>query len=69
MLCQAGGDQWRTTILPHLAHVSQSQATGLALWSFGVGLAHSCALRVVRHCLAKGMKRKEQPVRQQWRAW
>ena len=32
-------------------------------------LAHSCALSAVSHFLAKGMQRKEQTVRQQWREW
>ena len=59
MFCQAGFDQWRTTIMQHLPHLSKPQARVLALWSFGMVLAHSCALSAVRHCLATGMKRKE----------
>jgi hypothetical protein len=41
----------------------------LALWSFGMVIARSCALTAVSHVLAKGMQRKEQTVRQQLRAW
>jgi hypothetical protein len=67
--CQTGFDQWRTTIRPHLAPLSKPQATVLALWSFGMVLARSCALPAVRHVLAKGRQRKEQTVRQQLRAW
>jgi len=69
MLCQAAFDQWQTTLMPHLSHVSKPQAPVLALGSFGMGLARSCALSAVSHLLAQGMHRKEQTVRQQWRAW
>src|SRR5215475_8564058 len=69
MFCQAAFDQWRTTIMQHLPHLSTPQATVLALWSFGMVLARSCALTAVSHLLAKGMKRKEQTVRQQLREW
>src|ERR1700756_1787114 len=69
MVCQAAFDQWRTTIMHHLSPLSKPQATVLALWSFGMVLARSCALTAVSHLLAKGMKRKEQTVRQQRREW
>jgi hypothetical protein len=41
----------------------------LALWSFGLVLARSCALTAGSPMLAKGRKRTEQTVRQQRRAW
>ena len=69
MFCQAGFDQWRTTIMHHRSHVSKPQATVLALGSFGMVLARSCALTAVRSLLATGMPRQEQTVRQQLRAW
>jgi hypothetical protein len=69
MFCQAGFDQWLRTIMQHLPHLSKPQATVLALWSFGMVLARSCALTAVSHLLAKGMKRQEQTVRQQLREW
>ena len=69
MLCQAGFDQRRTTIMHHLSHLCKPQATVLALWSFGMVLVHSCALTAVRHLLTKGMKRHGQTVRQQLCAW
>src|SRR4029450_2127731 len=69
MFCQAGFDQWRTTIMPHLAPLSKPQATVLALWSFGMVLARSCALTAVSSLLAAGMPRNEQTVRQQLREW
>jgi hypothetical protein len=69
MFCQAGFDQWLTTIMQHLPHVSKPQATVLALWSLGMVLARSCALSAVSHLLATGLRRKEQTVRQQLREW
>ena len=69
MLCQVGFDQWRTTIMRHLSPLSKPQATVLALWSFGMVLARSCALSAVRSLLATGMQRSEQTVRQRLRAW
>ena len=46
MFCQAGFDQWLLTIMHHLSHLSQPQATVLALWRFGMGLARLvCAER------------------------
>src|SRR2546427_1937108 len=69
MFGQASFDQWLGTIMHHLSHLSKPQATVLALWSFGMVLARSCALTAVSHMLATGMKRKEQTVRQQLREW
>jgi len=67
MFCRAGFDQWRTTIMQHLSHMSKPQATVLALWSFGMVLARSRALTAVSHWLAKGMQCTEHTVRQQLR--
>jgi hypothetical protein len=69
MFCQAGFDPWLTTIMPHLWHWSQPQATVLALWSLGLVLAHSCALSAVSPLLAAGTRRNAQTVRQQLREW
>ena len=69
MFCQVGFDQWLCTITTHLPQLSKPQATVLALWSFGMVLARSCALTAVSQMLAKGMQRKEQTVRQQLREW
>jgi hypothetical protein len=69
MFCQAGFDQWLRTIKTHLPQLSKPQATVLALWSFGMVLARSCALTAVSSLLAAGMHRKEQTVRQQLREW
>src|SRR2546428_961177 len=69
MFCQAGFDQWLTTIMQHLSPLSKPQATVLAMWSFGMVLARSCALTAVSQLLAAGMRRQEQTVRQQLREW
>ena len=69
MFCQASFDPWLRTIRTHLPHLSKPQAWGLALWSFGMVLARSCALSAVSNLLATGMQRKEQTVRQQLREW
>jgi len=69
MFCQAAFDQWRTTIMHHLSHLSKPQATVLALWSFGMVLARSCALSAVSNLLAEGMQRPEPTVRQRLREW
>jgi hypothetical protein len=69
MFCQASFDQWLTIIMQHLSHLSKPQATVLALWSFGMVLARSCALSAVSSLLAAGMQRSEQTVRQRLREW
>jgi hypothetical protein len=55
--------------MAHLSPVSQPQAPVLALWSFGMVLARSCALSAVSNLLAAGRQRNAQTVRQRRRAW
>jgi hypothetical protein len=55
--------------MPHLPHLSKPQATVLALWSFGMVLARSCALSAVSSLRAEGMQRNEQTGRQRLREW
>jgi hypothetical protein len=55
--------------MQHLSSLSTPQATVLALWSFGMVLARSCALSAVSSRLAEGMQRHAQTVRQRLRAW
>ena len=68
-MCQAGFDQWLTTLMQPLPHLSTPQATVVAWGSFGMVLARACALTAVSHWLAQGMQRTEQTGRQQRRAW
>lgn len=69
MFCQETFDPWRSTIMTHLPHLSKTQATGLALWSLGMVLAHSCALSAVSALLAQGLRQKDNTVRQRLREW
>jgi hypothetical protein len=69
MFCPASFDQWLTTIMQHLPQLSKPQARVLALWSLGMVLARSCALRAGNPLLANGRQRQEQTVRQPLRDW
>ena len=67
MSCRSAVYQWTDVVTTHLPQLSKPQATGLALWSVGRGLARSCALSAVATLLAVGVERKANTVRQQWR--
>jgi hypothetical protein len=67
MSCQRAVYQWTEVVTAHLPHLSKPQAAVLALWSLGMVLARSCALTAVSLFLAKGLDRKANTVRQQWR--
>jgi Transposase DDE domain len=59
--------QWTQAVTTQLPHLSQPQATVLALWSLGMVVAHSCALTAVTLVLATWQGRKANTVRQQLR--
>jgi hypothetical protein len=67
MSCHSMLTEWTTMIRLYLPHLSQPQATVLALWSLGMVLARSCALTAVATFLAVWLRRQEQTVRQQLR--
>jgi hypothetical protein len=69
MSYQASIDQWQSTIMQHLPHLSKPQATVLALWSVGMVLAQSCALTAVSAIIAAVAGRKENTLRQRLREW
>jgi hypothetical protein len=69
MSCHPRVTEWTPILQTHLPHLSQPQATVLALWSLGMVRACSCARTAVRAFLATWLGRKEPAVRQQWRAW
>ena len=69
MSCHPRVTEWTMIIQAHLPHLSKPQATVLALWSLGMGLARSCALPAVSAFLATWLGRKEPAVRQQLRAF
>src|SRR5579859_8087341 len=45
-------EQWTAEVSERLPHLSAPQAAVLAVWSFGMVLAHSCALTAVAGILA-----------------
>lgn len=67
MSCQGAVYQWIADVGDHFPHLSPSQARVLALWSYGMVLARSCALTAVSTLLAAVLHRKENTVRQQLR--
>lgn len=67
MSCHPRVSEWTTIIQTRLPHVSQPQATVLALWSVGMVLARSCALTAVSAFLATWLHRNDDAVRQQLR--
>ena len=69
MSCHPRVTAWTQTSQAHMPHVSTPHATVLALWRLGMGLARSCALTAVSGFLAPWLGRKENTVRQQWRAF
>lgn len=58
---------WRARLATHLPHLTSPQLTVLALWSFGIVLARSCALTTVTVILAALLTCKENTVRQRLR--
>jgi hypothetical protein len=69
MSCPPRVTEGTMPIQAHLPHLTKPHATGLALWRLGMVLARSCALSAVSALLAMGLHRKDDPVRQQWRAF
>jgi Transposase DDE domain len=67
MSCQGAVYQWIDEVRVRFPHLSPAQATVLALWSFGMVVARSCALTAVSVTLAAVLGRKENTVRQQLR--
>ena len=66
MSCQSRVDEWTTAIRTELSPLSRPQATGLALWSLGMGFARSGALTAVGTLLAPWLDRKAQTMRHPW---
>jgi hypothetical protein len=61
--------QWAETVHHELPHLSRPQARVLALFSYGMVLARSCALTAVTVLLAAGLAQPENTVRQRLREW
>ncbi len=67
MTDQEGLYQWKEEVARNMPHLSKSQATVLALWSFGMVLAKSCAITAVSLILSALLRKKENTIRQQLR--
>jgi len=61
--------EWITEVSTHFPHLSKPQATVLALWSFGIVLAHRCTLPAVATFLGPLLKKPFATVRQRLREW
>lgn len=69
MSCPQAVYQWQRTVHQQMPHLSRPQARVLALWSWGMILARSCALSAVSGFLAQALERKDNSVRSQLREW
>ncbi|MEI2769196.1 MAG: hypothetical protein V9G98_00050 [Candidatus Competibacter sp.] len=58
---------WIEQVTAHFPHLSQPEASGLALWSFGLILARSCALTAVAGLLAPLLGQSFNTVRERLR--
>lgn len=61
--------QWSRTVSKHLPHLSHAHAHVLALWSYGMVLAHSCGITSVVALLAPLLGTSESTLRQRLREW
>jgi hypothetical protein len=59
--------QWIATVSNHFPRLSKSQATGLALWSFGMVVARACSLSAVADLLAPLLGQSFNTVRERLR--
>jgi hypothetical protein len=62
-------DHWIHTVSTQMTHVTKPQAAVLALWSYGMVLARSCALTAVVVIMAPLLRVKENTLRQKLREW
>lgn len=60
---------WSAEVSTHFPHLSKPQATVLAFWSFGIVLAHRCALSAVANALSAVLNQPFNTVRQRLREW
>lgn len=67
MSCQGAVYQWIEEVRGRFPQLSPAQATVLALWSFGMVAARSCALTAVSVLLAAVLQQQENTVRQRLR--
>lgn len=61
--------EWLRVIINKMPHLSKPQAVGLAMWSFGIAMTHSCGLTTVSVFIAQLLGRPENNLREQLRQW
>ena len=66
---QDGLSQWTATVSTQLPQLSRSQATVLALWSYGIVCTQCCGLTTVAAFLAALCAVREHTVRERLREW
>lgn len=64
-----GLSQWTAVVSTQLPHLSRAQATGLALWSYGMVLTQSCGITTVAALLAALLDQHDSTLRQRLREW
>ena len=62
-------DDWTQTLATHFPHLSKPQVAVLALWSFGMVLAHSCGLTAVATALVPLLNSPLNTLRERLRDW
>ena len=66
---QEGLLQWTDAVSTRMPHLSQPQATVLALWSFGIAVTRCCGRTTVAAFLALLLGRNAPTVERRLRAW
>jgi hypothetical protein len=61
--------EWTDEVSTHFPHLSKPEATVLALWSFGIVLAHRCTVPAVANVLGPLLGTSFNTVRQRLREW
>jgi hypothetical protein len=61
--------KWIEEVDQHMPHLSQAQILVLALWTFGMVVAHSCGESSVTQVIARLTQQKPDNVRQRLREW
>jgi hypothetical protein len=60
---------WNQQVSSAFAHLSKTQALGLALWSAGIALTGCCGLVQISALLAAVLEQRELSVLQRLREW
>ena len=62
-----GLSEWTGTVVTHMPHLSKTQATVLAMWSFAMAVVGCCGLTTVSAFLAGLLDKNENSMRQRLR--